>query len=343
MKKILIVSHNQEDRRILAGYTKSCGFQPVQLDDVTQAETAALEMKPAVMLLDPRMPNNRRMESLENLREKLPGMTILSLCDEAPPTSAPLASRTGESGYLARPYSLEQFRRIVDSVSGDQVKITATKDVPPAEREGGSRYFTSPAEYIHAFQNSNHGDLSFVPVSMAAEYLGMTSTGVTQLARRGGGMSEIVVDGPTKKWIGVELCSLIQRRESVRSAIPDLAARLEHALERLATERRSCGLLELMRQIDIDPRVPQNRHHVHEALAFISARTFREKRFLLSAVCALTSLGKPSNTFLVLAQRLGALRHDMDRGRFYQSQLRKVFNHYRRRSTIESMRGATGQ
>ena len=329
MKKILIVDHDRAILRVLTEYVGMCGYEAEKVEDSEKVIPLATVLKPAAILLEMCMPKKSGLELLGELRKKDPELPVIMMSGQGDAALIPQIFHLGARDYLMKPFEFSRLRRALMGVLGGEKVRTSSEDAGASEKREANTVFISPAEYIHAFRDSEHGDLAFVPISFAAEYLGLTPTGVTQLARRGQ-MREIGVEGPTKKWIGIEIWSLIRRRENASSAVPDLADRVRGALESYAADRRACGLLDIMRHIGMDPRVPQNRHLVHEALGLISARTHRKEGFLLSAVCAMTSLGKPSNTFLGLAERLGALKADMDRDRFLKSQLRKVFNHYQR-------------
>ena len=329
MKKILIVDHDREILRVLAEYVGMCGYEAEKVEDSEKVIPLATELKPAAILLDVCMPGKSGLDLLGELRKIDPELPVIMMSGQGDPVMVPRVFQMGARDYLMKPFDFARLRQALEEVSGGEKVRTSSDEASAPETGEANLVFISAAEYVRAFRDSEHGDLSFVPMSLAAEYLGMTPTGVTQLARRGG-MREIVVEGPTKKWIGIGVWSLIRHRENASNVVPDLADRVKGVLESFAADRRICGLLDIMRHIGLDSRVPQNRRVVHEALALISAQTYRKRGFLLSAVCAMTSLGKPSVTFLGLAERLGALKGDVDRDRFLKAQLRKVFNHYRR-------------
>ena len=305
-----------------------CGYEAELVEDSDKVVALATKLQPAAILLDTAMPDSNGLELLEDLRKSNPESPVIIMTGHEDPALVPQMFHGGARDCLMKPIDCGRLRHALEGALGEEQNRIDPEVIDGPKREANVA-FASAAEYVHAFVNSGHGDLAFVPISLAAEYLGITPTGATQLARRGE-MREIVIGGPTKKWIGIEVWSLIRHREKAKSIVPDLADRVQDALEKIAANEEVCGLLDIMGQLGMNSRVPQNRHVVHEALALVSARTYRQQGFLLSAICALTSLGKPSDTFFALAERIGALKVNMDRGRFFKSQVKKAFNHYRR-------------
>jgi FixJ family two-component response regulator len=335
VRRILIVDHDREIIRVLSEFVAMCGYEAHKVEDSRQVIPGAVELKPAAILLDMCMPGKSGVELLGELRKEAPESPVIMISGQEDIALIRKVFRLGAREYLVKPFEFAQLKRSLEETIAQEAKVRPLEENRTSEHAEESRNFASVAEYLGAYRDSEHGQLAFVPISFAAEYLGMTPTGVTQLARRGE-MREIVVNGPSKRWIGIGISSLIKRHEHAGEFVLHLAHRVRAELESLAAQRRTCRLLEVMVSVGMNPRVPQQRRIVHDALEVLSEESYRGEGFLLSALCSMTSLGVPSNNFFGLAVRLGALRAGMDHMGFYKDQIRKIFRRFRPAAAEES-------
>lgn len=97
-------------RRIL----QSWGHEPIVLSDPTQAASIAVEEKPDVFITDVRMPEKSGMDVLAELREAHPDMPVIVFTAYASVETAVEAIKAGAFDYIVKPFSLDNFRIVLD-------------------------------------------------------------------------------------------------------------------------------------------------------------------------------------------------------------------------------------
>lgn len=97
-------------RRIL----QSWGHEPLVLSDPTQAARIAAEENPDVFITDVRMPEKSGMDVLAELRAAHPDMPVIVFTAYASVETAVEAIKAGAFDYIVKPFSLDNFRIVVD-------------------------------------------------------------------------------------------------------------------------------------------------------------------------------------------------------------------------------------
>ncbi|NKE71264.1 hypothetical protein [Candidatus Manganitrophus noduliformans] len=186
--------------------------------------------------------------------------------------------------------------------------------------------FSSPSGYLDSVAQSNA--YSFVPVSLAAEFLNVTPSMINDLLKNGS-LDAVVVNGSRKNWKGVLVESLMTYTKNKRTSVTSMIKQIRHILETAAKKKRKMFYSDLMEQVGLSYQNPYHRRLIGECLGKLSAQTFKEKNYMLSALAVLKSTGRPNEIFFELANELGALDDTQKEKDFYQSQIKKIYGKYK--------------
>ncbi len=137
-RTILIVDDEAPQRELLGGFVRSLGFQAVEATSGEVALRIIDERRPAMVLLDVRMPGISGIETLAEIRKTTVDLPVLLITAFADLREAVDAVKSGADDYMAKPVDLDELRAaIFDAVGdgqpsgsdGDETKIS-TADLP---------------------------------------------------------------------------------------------------------------------------------------------------------------------------------------------------------------------
>lgn len=166
----------------------------------------------------------------------------------------------------------------------------------------------------------NDADYAIIPFQMAAEALGV-SRGATAYRVRSGSLKAVQI-GSARYIFAASLSNLVSQRraevETVKSFLVDIA---------------SCGAATtyapVMGKVDRVTTVPNDRAEIGKILCKISEESFEEHGFLLSALVMKGKLGRPSDAFFNLAERLDPrYRRAASNDAYIKKQLKRIHKHY---------------
>jgi len=191
--------------------------------------------------------------------------------------------------------------------------------------------FASRTDYLNALRE-NPLELAFVPMSLAAEEIGVKRSTVADLVRAKK-LRKVVVSESSLRWSGVQALSLMDyltNRESLEST--------SHcqALNILKEQARAGGLIaygDLLIQLGMSHMNPYERGLIGAILGDISTQTWEKHGFMLSALAVFKGSQRPNAQFFALAEQLGATEDCGDEAlceKFFQKQIRKIFDFYQK-------------
>ncbi|NTV13863.1 MAG: hypothetical protein HGA96_08055 [Desulfobulbaceae bacterium] len=186
--------------------------------------------------------------------------------------------------------------------------------------------FSSPTEYLNSV--SLNSTLSFVQVSLAAEYLGVTPSMVNDLVRNKS-LDAVSVTGNTKSWKGILISSLIAYKTSRKEGTKNTTNKVKIILEDCARKGETISYSVLMDKVGMSSINPHHRRQIGEYLGEISSDSYKRDRFMLSALAVLKNTEIPNESFFGLAKDLNAMDEGDDENTFYKSQLTKIFKKHK--------------
>lgn len=185
--------------------------------------------------------------------------------------------------------------------------------------------FSSPSDYLQAVNENSK--LSFVQVSLAAEFLGVTPAMVNDLVRSKS-LDAVIVTGNTKSWKGVLISSLIAYTTNREEGAASTINKVRIILGDCARKGEKIAYSDLMGKVGMSSTNPHHRRLIGEYLGKISSESYDNERFMLSALAVLMNTKMPNEIFFNLAKDLGAMDEEDDENIFYNSQLKKIFRKY---------------
>lgn len=178
--------------------------------------------------------------------------------------------------------------------------------------------YQDAAAYLAAYRTNP--DLAGIPVSLAADYFGISPAGVAAMIKSGKimpiqiGRSKLVA---LRSILDIEL----KFDESVR--------KVERALIGIATRGESKVFYEpIMTPLGLSTSIPADRSYIGKVLGRISERSHRDHKFLLTVLVHRSTAGvtKPGPGFFDLARHL---KYSVgDENDFVQEQTSKILKFY---------------
>lgn len=162
-----------------------------------------------------------------------------------------------------------------------------------------------------------------VPVSIAAEFLGLTREAVAERIR-GGSLEAITISGRERSWKLVRVSSLLEGLHQEVTLVRPVTRTLEKHAPNLITYGT------LMEAVGLDYRNPRHRKLIGSVLGVISETSLNDPRkgFMMSALAVSKGDGRPNQAFFDLATRIGRLGRADDREKFWQDEIRHIKRYY---------------
>lgn len=173
-QKILLVDDEESFRQRLATAFRRRGFTVLEAGDYDQAMAVIQREKPALAVIDLRMPGKSGLELMAAARRLDPELAMVMLTGYGSIATATEAIRLGASAYLPKPANADDILRAFQRQS---------KEVPPGDQQSASQEeaaagadhdFPTPSlaraewEHINRVLSDCHGNISH-----AAERLGL--------------------------------------------------------------------------------------------------------------------------------------------------------------------------
>jgi len=139
--KILLVEDEPAQRRLLADFLQSLGYQVAEAASAAQAleflRTGAVDL----ILLDVRLPDQNGLELLERLRQEVPDRPVVVITAYADLRQAVWAIKQGATDYLAKPLDLDELAAVLSDALPQACSVGPPGESPTgllAEREKSS-------------------------------------------------------------------------------------------------------------------------------------------------------------------------------------------------------------
>jgi CheY-like chemotaxis protein len=120
-QKILVVEDSDVIQRLIEVCLRPAGFVVEMRGDGPSGIDAAVELLPAVVVLDVGLPGMDGWEVLGHLRQdpKTAHLQVLVLTAHAHDQTRELAEKSGASAFLSKPFRPDELRRIVGELAAE--------------------------------------------------------------------------------------------------------------------------------------------------------------------------------------------------------------------------------
>ena len=107
-KVVLVVDSDEETSRWLCGVLREAGYDCTTVSSATEALTAVASKRWGLVLSDVMMPGGSGLSLLHDLRGEHPNLPIVMASDATDPQLATVALELGASGYVTKPFDVNQ-------------------------------------------------------------------------------------------------------------------------------------------------------------------------------------------------------------------------------------------
>mgnify|MGYP000876369004 CR=1 FL=1 len=135
--KVLIADDELYVRRLLWEVAKKAGYEPILAENGLEALEKALQLQPAVIILDIQMPVMDGMETFTRIRSLLPESRIILLTAHGTVETTLEAMKQGAFDYLVKPADVSEIRRAMDQAF--QTRRLAVDRAPGQSGQPGDR------------------------------------------------------------------------------------------------------------------------------------------------------------------------------------------------------------
>jgi two-component system, cell cycle response regulator DivK len=113
---ILVVEDNEKNMKLFRDVLQATGYRTLEASTGGQGLTLATEHRPALVLMDVRLPDMDGVEALRGLRmnERTASIPVLALTAEAMKGDRERFSEAGFDGYLSKPVDIDELLATVD-------------------------------------------------------------------------------------------------------------------------------------------------------------------------------------------------------------------------------------
>ncbi len=128
---ILIVDDEAPQRRLLAGFVASLGYQVAEAESAEQMLEQVAVTPPDMILLDVRLPGMSGLEALHQLRKAGSETPVLLITAYADLREAVAAVKSGADDYLAKPLDFEELEAVItDALHPDHRPAPSGRELP---------------------------------------------------------------------------------------------------------------------------------------------------------------------------------------------------------------------
>jgi two-component system cell cycle response regulator DivK len=119
-RQILVVEDNQKNMKLLRDVLQATGYRTLEASTGEEALMLATEHRPALVLMDIRLPDMDGVEALSRLRmdERTASIPVLALTAQAMKGDAERFTEAGFNGYLAKPVDIDELLTTVEHHCG---------------------------------------------------------------------------------------------------------------------------------------------------------------------------------------------------------------------------------
>ena len=131
---ILIVDDEPQQRRLLGGFLEPLGYAVGEASSAEEAMAQIARARPALVLLDVRLPGMSGMEALPEIRKIAADLPVLLVTAYADLRQAVAAMKSGADDYLAKPLDLDELEAAIADHLGRRQTAAGAKllpDLPP--------------------------------------------------------------------------------------------------------------------------------------------------------------------------------------------------------------------
>src|SRR5687767_3800175 len=108
---ILIVEDNEKNMKLLKDVLEATGYRTLEASTGSQAVTVAVDHRPALILMDIRLPDMDGVEALSRLRmdERTAAIPVLAVTAEAMKGDRERFNAAGFNAYLSKPVDIDEL------------------------------------------------------------------------------------------------------------------------------------------------------------------------------------------------------------------------------------------
>lgn len=146
-RKILIVDDNRDTIRFTSAFLKAIGFEVSAAYDGAEAIEIFEAERPALVLMDRRMPRLDGLGALRRIKGSEAGRAtpIVMISASAFEEDYTECIHSGADGFIRKPYLEEELLREISRLTGTRYEYRAKEDVVPIAPLGVSEYSRQPA------------------------------------------------------------------------------------------------------------------------------------------------------------------------------------------------------
>ncbi|HEX2754053.1 MAG TPA: response regulator [Candidatus Limnocylindrales bacterium] len=119
-EQILVVEDNEKNMKLLRDVLQATGYRTLEASTGRQALTLATEHRPALVLMDIRLPDMDGVEMLSRLRmdERTASIPVLAVTAQAMKGDRERFKEAGFDGYLSKPVDIDELLTAVEQHCG---------------------------------------------------------------------------------------------------------------------------------------------------------------------------------------------------------------------------------
>ena len=119
---VLVADDNEVAQRLCRRVLEKAGHRVLTASDGQEAVTMALANSPDLILMDVAMPGMDGLEAMRQIRERIPGMTIVIASAHSMASDRERFLASGADDVLSKPFKLTELTGVVDRLGGRQAQ-----------------------------------------------------------------------------------------------------------------------------------------------------------------------------------------------------------------------------
>ncbi len=119
-EQILVVEDNERNMKLLRDLLRATGYRTLEASTGAKALMLATEHRPALVLMDIRLPDMDGVEALSRLRmdERTASIPVLAVSAQAMKGDSDRFRKAGFDGYLSKPVDIDELLMTVEQHCG---------------------------------------------------------------------------------------------------------------------------------------------------------------------------------------------------------------------------------